>query len=157
MKARYIIPIIVTIIISGLLTYQAAKIFVTRFPEYSILDLIFLLSPLLIAIFLSSISGYLFGDKRIIEESLTRNLFINRIGLSATCVYLGISLIVIYSYLSNSLSRCEGYNCGSGFEPLIPFVLFCPPTVIYPLLIGACTMFFYYGGIKLKQKKFTKY
>lgn len=144
-KAKFFIPVIVTSIISGIVILPAFILFMRILGGFSgniLIDGMIFLTPLLSAMLLSFVSGLVFAP-----VVTTNNYPFGVIFLSAAI----ISIFVVYSYLFiRILFFCEGYSCGTGLEPLMGFVLFCPPTAIIAPLIGLSIAIFYKLGMKVR-------
>lgn len=161
-NAKFFIPVIFATIISGILIFPAAiftsdvsgpliypffnyRDTLVGFSENLILARIIIFAPILTAVLLSLISGYSFASVDSSEKYPFGVIFL----LAAS-----IPIVVVCSYLFYLPGLfCEGNSCGTGFEPFMGMVDFCLPTAILSPLIGLCTAFFYWLGMKIKYYK----
>lgn len=141
-KARRFFPVIVASIISGIVVFPVLSYF------FSVGFIIFL-APIVIAILLSLISGYIFTPFDRNEKYPFGTLIVLATGTFLLAAYIITSIIL-------ESRDCSGYKCGTFPEPLMPYVIFCPIITIFGPFIGLCTTFFYKMGMKIKLNKFEK-
>ena len=153
-KAKYLIPVIVTSVLSNIaanysIAYSLDKLFTNLF-----VGIFLLLSPILIAISIAAISGYILTPADSNEKYPFGLVFL----IAGTIFMLPVLCSITYMSLTDSRD-CSGSRCGTGFEPLIPYMgifIICLFKAGYAPFIGLCTAFFYEIGMRIKFYQYDR-
>jgi hypothetical protein len=159
-RAKLFIPVIVTSFICGIfgpvLSYYLLSSFDlstgSRLMDDEVIFILYL-SPILISIPISLISGYWFtkfesGKKKLSGKTL---LFVFSLTTATYFISAVITTIVILE------SRdCSGYKCGHGLEPLLGYIVCIPIAAIFALINGLFVTSFFSIGMLTMNYQYVK-